>query len=265
MRTIMNLSSMKFGFLTAIEYSGRSGSNKPLWKCLCECGSIKIVSSQSLTSGTTKSCGCKKRAFLIKYTTKHGLSKTPEYGIWCAMISRCSCVNNDAYENYGGRGITICKQWKSFSQFIHDMGPRPSTQHTIERKNNNQGYTPENCIWATRDVQLRNTRRNKQISYMGKTQCLSAWAKEFGIKVSLFRHRLERGWDIKTALSEPIHPIYATNTYNPKHLFTINGETRCLAEWARQYNMKRTTLSSRLKRGIDIIAALETPVQQRNR
>lgn len=261
MPTMKDLSGQKFSRLTVL-YSKRIDNRKSKWLCLCECGEYTYVSSNSLTSGTTKSCGCKKREFIIDFKTKHGLSRSPEYGIWLAMKSRCSDVKHISYKNYGGRGILVCEEWEDFNTFILDMKPRPSPKYTLERVDNNKGYSPENCVWATRVMQLRNTRRNNMITHLERTQCLSAWADEFGIKYSLLRHRLKRGWSISDALSEPVAARYSEKIYSPKRFFTINDETMCLAEWARKYGIKNTTLSSRIKRGMDIIEALEAPVKK---
>lgn len=92
---------------------------------------------------------------------KHGLSKSPSFAVWAGMRKRCLNPNDQAYKNYGGRGIKICVRWSKFENFLKDMGPRPSSKYSLERVNNNKGYTPSNCIWATSLDQLRNTRRVK--------------------------------------------------------------------------------------------------------
>lgn len=102
------------------------------------------------------------------WTVKHGGSRRglrlPEYNIWAKMRSRCENTNNKDFRNYGGRGITVCERWRSFANFIVDMGRRPSSQHTIERIDNDSCYSIDNCIWATRDIQARNRRPRRLLS-----------------------------------------------------------------------------------------------------
>jgi hypothetical protein len=125
----------------------------------------------------------------------------PERAIWKAMVARCHNERSRDYHYYGARGITVCERWRSdFANFLADMGPRPSPQHTIERKANDQNYAPENCRWATRLEQGRNSRRNRLITAQGRTQCLSAWSEEVGIQRITITARLARGWSPERAL-----------------------------------------------------------------
>lgn len=126
------------------------------FKCKCECGTIRAVRGSRLYNGGTKSCGCLR----IKRITKHRMTGTSEYNTWDAMIQRCTNLNNSAYENYGGRGITVCPEWlHSFVVFFKDMGKRPKGL-TLERKDNDLGYFKENCSWAPYTEQIRNRRIN---------------------------------------------------------------------------------------------------------
>lgn len=143
----------KFGRWVVLENIGVR-KEKTYFKCLCICGNIKVVLGSHLSSNHSKSCGCLKKEQAII----HGMYRTPEYNAWNAMIQRCTNPNNPAYKNYGGRGITVCTEWKdSFIAFFTDMGKRPE-RLTLERKNNNLGYSKENCIWDTRINQSRNQR-----------------------------------------------------------------------------------------------------------
>jgi hypothetical protein len=140
------------------------------WNCVCDCGTKKIVCGDSLRLGRSRSCGCYMReataAMAKRLFTTHGHTTnyrtSREYWVWAGMIQRCTNPNHVGFHNYGGRGIRVCDRWKnSFADFIADMGPRPTPQHTIERVDNNGNYEPTNCKWTTRAEQSRNTRRNK--------------------------------------------------------------------------------------------------------
>ena len=136
---------------------------------------------------------------------KHGLHGIPEYEIWMAMKQRCYNKNHRHYANYGGRGITVCQQWlENFVTFLEDMGKRPTSKHTIERKDTDKGYDPDNCEWATRAVQSRNTRQNHWITFNGKTQCMTDWAHELGINLRTLSDRLRSGWPTEKALSQVV-------------------------------------------------------------
>lgn len=125
---------------------------------------------------------------------------SPEYNAWKNMRRRCSTPSNPRFEQYGGRGIKICRAWDSFEQFLKDMGPRPSGKHTIERVNNDLGYTPENCVWATYKEQNRNYGRNHLVTIGGYTQCLTQWCEDLGVNRSTIFSRIHRGWGEMEAL-----------------------------------------------------------------
>jgi len=133
----------------------------------------------------------------------HGLSHTKEHEAWLAMRARCHNPNNPAFHHYGGRGISVCKRWDDFLNFLADMGPRPSN-HELERIDNDRGYFPGNCRWVTRAEQMRNTRRTIRISRDGLTMCLKDWCKELGQNYALARRRIvKHHWPIERALLEP--------------------------------------------------------------
>lgn len=126
------------------------------------------------------------------------------YRTWANMIQRCHNPKNTGFDDYGGRGITVCRRWqKSFVSFLEDMGPKPSAAHSIERKNNNRGYEPGNCRWATRPEQARNKRNNLLITIRGETRCFAEWCEHFGIKQGAAYTRLLLGWDAERAFTQP--------------------------------------------------------------
>lgn len=190
-----DLSGMRFGKLTAVEQCGRSSDGRLLWLCVCDCGNKTLVSSSHLLNGNTKSCGC--------LVTKHGKSKTRLHKIWDNMKGRCA---NGVDTNYGGKGITICREWKDDFQAFYDWAMANGYEEhlTIDRKNNDKGYSPENCRWATVTEQNNNTRRNHFLTYNGKTQTISQWAKETGInREALYSRINKQKWSIERALTTP--------------------------------------------------------------
>lgn len=145
---------IRYGRLVAVRETGRDSSNKAMWECVCDCGGISTVSSSSLGSGNTRSCGC----LLTEATTKHGGSGKSSYNTWRAMMRRCSNPNDKDYRNYGARGINVCQEWHTYQRFESDMG-EPAGMETIDRIDPSLGYFPENCRWASPTVQARNIRK----------------------------------------------------------------------------------------------------------
>lgn len=157
---VLNLTGQIFGSLTVIDQAGSAGGVK-WWRCRCACGGETEVRSSHLRMGQVKACkGCRNRAIRLANTT-HGLTKTPEYKTWLNIRDRCYNPENTSYKYYGGRGIRVCKRWRnSFEDFLADMGKRPKGL-SIERKNTNGNYTPDNCCWATAKEQANNRRNNR--------------------------------------------------------------------------------------------------------
>jgi hypothetical protein len=131
--------------------------------------------------------------------------ENPEYRCWVAMRNRVRNKNNPAYHNYGGRGITICPTWDDFDTFYSDMGPRPSSAHSIDRIDNDGSYSPSNCRWATSAEQNRNRRSQKMLTVNGETRCISEWTERIGCSSrNTIMMRLKAGWTPEEAVSIPV-------------------------------------------------------------
>jgi len=187
MRKPINLIGQRFGSLVVVSRAEDSKGGFSRWNCLCDCGGTTIAFGGNLRRGNTKSCGCLK----MEMCTTHGMARILTYKIWANMLQRCANSNNHSYKNYGGRGITVCDRWLDFENFYTDMGERPK-RFSVERKDNNGNYCPENCCWETMKTQARNRRRNRIIKYDGKEQCLAAWAEELCINYATLWNRLQR-------------------------------------------------------------------------
>ena len=138
-------------------------------------------------------------------TIKHGLSRTPEYRAWQMMRLRCTNPKNAAWPNYGGRGITVCDRWlNSVAAFVADMGLKPSPHHELDRIDNDRGYEPSNCRWATRSENDRNRRSTVWVDYQGERVRLIELLERHGIPGDTYAKRIGLGWSMKRALTTPV-------------------------------------------------------------
>ena len=174
-----------------------NGKARIMWNCICDCGAKSIVFGQSLASSDSKSCGCLKSG-----NPTHGMSYKPIYKIWAAMKYRCLNKNDKRYRDYGGRGISVCNEWlNSFERFYSDMGSRPNGM-SLDRKDNDGDYTPENCKWSTQKEQSANMRNNLNITYNGTTMTATQWSRKLGGSDNLVSHRIHLlNWDNERAVT----------------------------------------------------------------
>lgn len=260
---IVDLTGQKFGLLLVLRHQGKNKHGKNLWLCACECGrdnSIKTVEQGKLLRKNfpTRSCGC-----LVK---KHGhagkTGRSGTYKSWESMLARCFSEKSASYKDYGQRGITVCDKWNpakggSFCNFLSDMGERPKGM-TLERIDVNKNYTPDNCKWATMKEQASNRRNTFMLAFMGKTQSFMAWAEETGIPYATLKKRIcAYGWSAERALT-------TSNTTKKQSkssdvIVSFNGESLCLSEWARKYDISATTIRNRLRAGWSAEKAIKTP------
>jgi hypothetical protein len=181
-------------------YSGRSSKRVARFKC--ECGAEFTATIDHVKSGITKSCGCFKSAVISKLKRKHGETKSQEHNIWCKIRSRCLNKKHKQYSDYGGRGVGISSDWMEFSSFLRDMGKRPSKNHSVERMDNDKGYSKDNCKWATPHEQTRNMRRNILVEYNGEKRILKDWAIFLNMPYRLIWKRLRvLNWTVEQSLT----------------------------------------------------------------
>ncbi len=190
-----DISGIRYGLWTVISRSGRI-RREATWNVRCECGFITILAGSDLRRGNTLSCrSCAQKT--------HGKTLTSEYINWKGMIQRCTNPGAPQFEDYGGRDITVCERWRKFENFLLDMGCRPTPRHSIDRKNTNGNYEPENCRWSTVKAQANNRRNNTMLSMRGITLTLSEWCDKIGVPYERAKLRIRRGWAAERALLEP--------------------------------------------------------------
>lgn len=217
-----NILGQKFNRLTAIssipDIRNRTAS---LFKC--DCGNTIKVTNLSVTSGNTKSCGCFANEVRVRLAKKylrkgtaptHGLSKHPLYYSYIRIKNRCNNQRSADYKYYGARGIKVCIDWQNdFLSFYNwALNNGWDKKLSIERVDNDKGYSPENCIWATQKIQARNTRKCNRLTFNGQTFCISEWAEKkstIGLTSHIISGRIRLGWDVEKILTTPKLEIYA--------------------------------------------------------
>lgn len=182
-----------------------------LWLCECDCGSVKSYSPYKVITGHTKTCGCGKiercRQLTKNYRTKHGGRHERLYNIWHGIKLRCCTPTNKDYSNYGGRGITICAEWVSdyaaFREWALSNGYADNL--SIDRIDNDKGYSPDNCRWVDMKRQNNNRRSNHLITYKGETKSIADFCDEKGLNFqTIYARIVHRGWSVEKALETPI-------------------------------------------------------------
>ena len=180
------------------------GYRSARYLCRCECGTEKVLQYQTLSSGKSKSCGC-YRSEIAKITSKkHGLSSHPLYRVWSGIVGRTSCKSNSCYDVYGMRGIRVCDEWRDFSVFFQWAIDNhwKHGQH-IDRINNSEGYSPNNCRIVSPKQNQRNRKSNRHLTVDGITKCLCEWSEIYGVPASTIEKRIDLyGWSVKRAVTE---------------------------------------------------------------
>lgn len=205
---INDLTGQKFNLLTV---KGMAQRNPIYWECVCDCGNTTLVRTSNLTGGKVKSCGCLQH----KGNPTHNQSRTRVYRIYAKMLRRCFVESDPAYSRYGGRGITMCDEWKNsfvaFSDWAYTNGY--SDNLTIDRIDNNGDYCPENCRWTDYLTQSNNKRNNRVFEHNGETKTLSEWCKTLNLPYKRIYFRIANGWTFEEAISQK---KYVNNHYKEK-------------------------------------------------
>lgn len=207
MPKLIDVTGQRFNYLTALRRVFNSGhAVGTYWECLCDCGMIRVIDSADLRTGHTKSCGCKKGELVVKAQIKHGYNRrsnvSKTFTAWADMHYRCKNTKLKSYKDYGGRGITVHKDWEIFENFLADMGESPKGS-LLDRIDNNGNYCKENCRWATPKVSANNRRDNRLIEFNGLKLSAYDWARKTGINRSTIVVRLHKGWSVEKTLTTP--------------------------------------------------------------
>lgn len=209
MSRLIDLTGQRFGRLVVKERRGSDSYKSSLWLCKCDCGNECLVASHNLRTQHTQSCGCLQRERTAEAHTTHGHRHTRIYGIWNTMVARCHRKNTKAYPAYGGRGITVCDEWKNSFQSFYDWAMENGYNDglSIDRIDNDKGYSPVNCRWVTMETQSNNRRSNITVEYNGESHTVAEWAKILGIKYGTLHKRLEEGWSAEDAFHTPVKEV----------------------------------------------------------
>ena len=234
---IIDMTGKRFGSVVAISVAGKATSGDIKWLFRCDCGNEFEANGYYARTLKVKSCPSCSRERSRLAAVKHGLTDSVEFSTWADIQTRCYNKKGTGYKNYGGRGISVCQRWlDSFENFLADMGPRPSNDHSIERMDNDGDYEPSNCRWATRIEQANNRRTNVNVTINGVTKTMSAWCKEREVLLptASLRHKLGyRGEDLfKTTVAQITH----------------DGTTDTILGWSKKTGIKVSTLHMRLNK-----------------
>ncbi len=198
------MTGLRFGSIVVVGLSKRTNkSGSAYWKCICDCGREIETSGTEIRRGKVRTCGRKHPKNNGHGHTLKG--KSPTYRTWNNMHNRCRAPSCPSYYLYGGRGIRVCERWKSFENFLADMGERPSGC-SIERIDHSLDYSPENCRWATSKEQSYNKRSNRLVDAFGVKKPLAQWAAEHNLRSHVIRWRIENGWSPEEAITTPKAP-----------------------------------------------------------
>ncbi len=255
---------MKFGLLTVERDDiGRNRFAQVLWLCRCECGAPTLVIASYVRMGKTKSCGCLQTSGASRRTHGHRGDRSRAYAAWSNMKARCDNPNTTQYADYGGRGITYDPRWGTFENFLEDLG-EPQDGFSLDRIDVNQGYSKENCRWATLSEQRRNKRPESRggrlvwVEINGERLILTDAVKKYGVvPYQTAVDRIFKGWSAERAVLTPYQRGFShTPTAGVRYEF--NGENLTLTQWSQKTGIGRVTLLKRIQAGVPLEVALTT-------
>lgn len=210
MRKSIDLIGQRFTRLVVVSRAENDGRGEARWHCICDCGNAATQNSKNLRRGLVRSCGCLRREQATAMGAAgrtHGMTASSEYRIWRGAVKRCHDPDCPAYRNYGARGIHVAQEWRTnFKAFFDHIGPRPSSDYTLDRIDNDRGYEPGNVRWATYETQGNNRRTNHIVTVDGVDMTLAQAIRIKGQKSNVVRQRLAIGWNIERALNETAVP-----------------------------------------------------------
>lgn len=228
---ILNIAGLKFNRLQALRPVGKYKNGSIIWLCVCECGTETEVLGQKLRNGHTKSCGCLAKELTAERFKTHGASYTRLFKIWSGMRNRCSNPKNVGWPNYGGRGISVTPEWDTFEAFSSwALSNGYSETLTLDRKDNNGNYCPENCQWATHAEQNRNKRNNVRLSDGSLAH------ENSEVSPAQFRARILKGMSVDEAATTP--------NMRPRHYME---DGRLAVEVAEENGIPAATFHARVR------------------
>lgn len=203
MARYIDYTGMRYGLLTVVKRAEGTKCGAAQWVCKCDCGNEIILPSYTLKRETVKDCGCVARPH---FNATHGASNTKLYSMWKLMLYRCENPKNNAYKYYGKRGLTVCEEWHDFHTFKKWVDEtKPQGNYTLDRIDNNLGYSPSNCRWADGSTQANNRRSNVMIEYKGETHDLMEWSHILEFDYKRVHNRMNKlGWTFEKAISTPV-------------------------------------------------------------
>lgn len=242
MSKFVDLTGKRFGNFTVLRKNDTKTYTKVSWVCQCDCGEIKVLTSSWLNARKSTECHCK--------FTRHNDTKARLYQIYIDMIRRCTNPKNKAYKYYGQRGIKVCKKWLGNAGYVYfrnwALSHGYSDELTIDRKNNNGNYSPQNCRWATSKEQRNNQRTNRRITIDGETHTLAEWSEITGVKAITIGTRLRYGWDEKDAVTKPARKMSAkSNTEKYIHFNKNKYELKVKGKYIGTYRTIEDAIAKR--------------------